>query len=52
MLLDLQMPNKNGIEVVKEIRELIKHRNRKSKGVKILEPEFTFITAYATTKFH
>jgi hypothetical protein len=46
------MPNKNGIEVVKEIRALIKHRNRHCKGLKILEPEFSIITAYATNKFH
>ena len=52
MLLDMQMPDKNGIEVVKEIREFIKHRNRKGKGIKIIEPEYTFITAYATSKFH
>jgi CheY-like chemotaxis protein len=44
MLLDLQMPNKNGIQVVTEVREYFKLRV--GEGFKLEEPEFVFLTAF------
>ena len=43
------MPKKNGMEVVKEIRDLIKsHQDR---GPDVLEPVFVFLTAFKTKTF-
>ena len=44
------MPRKNGIEVVKALRGLIRTLNRTS-VVKINEPNFVFLTAYLTLSF-
>ena len=46
MLLDLQMPYKSGIEVVKEIQKFYaKHKDR------LVEPLYVFLTAFATPNF-
>ena len=45
MILDFQMPKKNGIEVVKEITKLYQERS----GLK--SPELAFITAFGNAAF-
>ena len=47
MLLDFQMPLKNGIQVFEEIRIFINQQSKRSK-IKILEPNFVFLTSYST----
>ena len=47
MLLDFQMPLKNGIQVIEEIRIFINQQSKRSK-IKILEPNFVFLTSYST----
>ena len=49
MLLDLQMPKKNGLQVVMSVREL--YKEREYKGVPLKEPIFVFLTAYYTLGF-
>ena len=49
MLLDLQMPKKNGIQVVTEVRELYKQRATECPGLRL--PTFVFLTAYLSTGF-
>ena len=48
MLLDFQMPRKNGIQVVNEVRDLYK---KLSEVQPVEEPYFVFLTAYFTLKF-
>ena len=48
MILDFQMPRKNGLDVIKSVRRFI--QNTKS-DVKIIEPRFVFLTAYSTKAF-
>lgn len=45
MLLDFQMPRKNGIQVVSDIRKYIQNKNIISEH-ELQEPEFVFMTAY------
>ena len=45
MILDFQMPKKNGIEVVKEVKKLYQEKS----GLK--SPELAFITAIENTTF-
>lgn len=48
MLLDLQMPIKNGIQVVNEVREIYKNLRIRNKNLIIVEPHFVFLTAFAS----
>ena len=45
------MPNKNGLQVVQEVREYIKIRQQEFTNFVIEEPKFVFLTAYKTTGF-
>lgn len=45
MLLDVQMPLKNGIDVVKDVRNFYKLANKRHK-ICLIEPEFIFFTAF------
>ena len=47
MLLDIQMPLKTGIEVVKEVRKFYKFTSQRSK-INLIEPEFIFLTAFSS----
>jgi CheY-like chemotaxis protein len=49
MLLDFQMPKKNGILVMNEVRAYFEEKNRK--GFKLKPPYFLFLTAYASPSF-
>lgn len=51
-LLDFQMPNKNGIQVVQEVRQYIELRQKEFSELEIVEPTFVFLTAYKTSGFH
>jgi CheY-like chemotaxis protein len=52
MLLDFQMPRKNGFQVLKEVKDYyaLKQSECKERCL-ILEPVFVFLTAFATTSF-
>jgi hypothetical protein len=45
------MPGKSGIEVMKEVKYMIKNLNFKQELVKLVEPEFIIVTAYVTPAF-
>jgi len=47
-LLDLQMPIKNGIQVVEEIRKFYVTTRLENPGIQLKEPRFVFLTAYST----
>lgn len=47
MLLDIQMPLKNGFEVVTEVRNYYKKISKRSK-ITLIEPEFIFFTAFSS----
>ena len=52
MLLDLQMPDKTGIEVIESVRKMYAQLNKDLRGkCRIIEPRFVFLTAHATTDF-
>ena len=51
MLLDFQMPKKNGIQVLNEIRAYIKNRQKLNSEIKINEPTYVFLTAFVTPTF-
>jgi len=53
MLLDFQMPGKNGIEVLKETKLFLKEQAAllKDKGVTLESPEYVFLTAYMSIGF-
>jgi CheY-like chemotaxis protein len=51
-LLDFQMPIKNGIQVVKEVKAHIKSKNNQFPHVNIEEPIFVFLTAFMTSTFN
>lgn len=55
MILDFQMPLKNGIQVVQELREFFKNTidevERTIPGIILLEPEIVFLTAHASPIF-
>ena len=48
MLLDLQMPIKNGLQVVNEVRVIYKNLSLRYKNLTIVEPHFVFLTAFST----
>ena len=50
MLLDFQMPRKNGLQVVQEIQEYIK-KVREVEERDIDPPRFVFLTAFSTRQF-
>lgn len=53
MLLDFQMPQKNGLEVLTEVKQFYQAKARilAEKGVSLVEPEFVFLTAYMSIAF-
>ena len=51
MLLDFQMPQKNGIQVLTEVRELYSEKRKTYGLTQLIEPEFIFLTAYMTNGF-
>lgn len=50
MMLDFQMPRKNGIQVVEQIRAHINNLNLASE-TKVLMPLFVFVTAFSNKHF-
>lgn len=49
MLLDLQMPKKNGYQVVKEVQEMYKKAAKDlPQGCELVEPLFVFLTAFSS----
>ncbi len=51
LLLDFQMPQKNGVQVLKEIRTFYGYQQMNDNDVKIEEPVFVFLTAFMTPAF-
>jgi CheY-like chemotaxis protein len=47
-LLDYQMPLKDGVEVVEEVKAFIELKNKTLGTCKIVEPLFVFLTSYKT----
>ena len=50
MILDYQMPKKNGLEVVHEVRKLF-HEHNASLSVRLELPKFVFLTAFCSQSF-
>jgi len=48
MLLDLQMPFKNGLQVVKEVKEFYNKLRSKNNKLILIDPHFVFLTAFST----
>ena len=49
ILLDLQMPKKNGIQVITETKQFFRNLNNLADdGVEILEPTIVLLTSYLT----
>ena len=51
MLLDLQMPIKNGLKVVTEIKQLFKKLREEHPDINVIEPTYVFLTAISTQAF-
>ena len=55
MLLDFQMPNKTGLQVVTEIKKFYAAKNLeqeiKGSELQIVEPLIVFLTSYSTPNF-
>ena len=51
MLLDFQMPHKNGIEVILQVKRLIDEYQTKNTKIKIEYPKFVVLTAFKTKAF-
>ena len=51
MLLDFQMPVKNGLEVVKEVKALYLKYNSETLDQELDLPEFVFLTAFVNLGF-
>jgi hypothetical protein len=45
------MPNKNGFQVVQEVKEFLKSKAESDLDLVIEEPTYVYLTAFATTKF-
>ena len=50
LLLDFQMPVKNGIQVVREVKTLYAKQNTKNPELTLKEPLYVFFTAHAANK--
>ena len=50
MLLDFQMPRKNGLDVIISLQKILSKINTASK-VEIVPPRFVFLTSYSTQTF-
>lgn len=48
VILDLQMPRKNGMQVIEEIRAMINNLNQEDKNIEVQMPMFVFCTAFLT----
>ena len=50
MLLDMQMPKKNGIQVVEEVKAMYKNAQEslRERGVELVEPLYVFLTAFSS----
>ena len=51
LILDFQMPNKNGFQVVQEVKQFLKSQAEINIDLLIEEPTYVYLTAFATTKF-
>jgi CheY-like chemotaxis protein len=51
MLLDLQMPIKNGLKVVTELKQLFKKLREEHPDIYVIEPTYVFLTAFSTQAF-
>ena len=51
MLLDFQMPKKNGLQVIEAYRNFLKLRLSKIKNLSVIEPHYVFLTAFASKHF-
>jgi CheY-like chemotaxis protein len=53
MLLDFQMPRKNGLQVLDEVKEMFSERNSElfATGSTLVEPKFIFLTSYCSLQF-
>ena len=45
------MPRLNGLQVVEKTRKFIETQNTIQQKVKVIDPIFIFLTAYASTSF-
>jgi CheY-like chemotaxis protein len=50
IMTDFQMPKKNGVEAIKEVKELYA-KKQKELGVDLRLPEFIFLTAFMSPAF-
>lgn len=46
MLLDFQMPLKNGIQVVKEVKRYFRLKQKENYEILMIEPMIVFLTAF------
>ena len=51
MLLDFQMPIKNAIEAIQELRKFFRFTIENEEDFEILEPTYVILTAFATPQF-
>jgi CheY-like chemotaxis protein len=51
MLLDFQMPKKNGIQVLQEVRDFYASQSQINPKLKLEEPVYVFLTAFSTVHF-
>jgi YesN/AraC family two-component response regulator len=51
LILDFQMPMKNGLQVVQEVKKFLHEQAQSGLELVIEEPTYVFLTAFATTRF-